>query len=274
MAYKEREKQLAYSEIQAEMSRPETRILKAQKIHAVLDHFLGTDWVEKAAMLDVGSSVGFNVEAAAKRGATSIGVDIDVPGLATARRTRDPRCIFICGDGEALPFADDSIDVVVFNHIYEHVVDADAVVSEIHRVLSPIGVAYLGLGNKLGVMEPHHRLPFLSWLPQGLADRYMQTFHKGDQYYESYRTISGLKQMLRKFYVTDYSFSIIAHPERFVAGDMVGGRVSSVVQRLPVPARAAARQLLPTVIWLATKTDIRPAGPKLAVSPEVIVTPS
>lgn len=274
MADKQREKQLAYSEIQAEMSRPETRILKAQKIHAVLDHFLGANWVEKASMLDVGSSVGFNVEVAAKRGATSIGVDIDVPGLATARRIRDPRCVFICGDGEALPFADDSIDVVVFNHIYEHVVDPDAVVSEIHRVLAPTGVVYLGMGNKLGVMEPHHRLPFLSWLPQGVADRYMKVFHKGDHYYESFRTIAGLKKMLRKFYITDYSFSIIAHPEQFVADDMVGGRVSSAVRKLPVSARTAARQLLPTVIWLATKTDIRPAGPELAVRPEVIVTPS
>lgn len=274
MTEKQREKQLAYSEIQAEMSRPETRLLKAQKIHAVLDHFLGQDWAGKAAMLDVGSSLGFNVEAAAQRGALSIGIDIDVPGLAIARQARDPRCVFICGDGEALPFADDSIDVVVFNHIYEHVVDADAVVSEIHRVLAPAGVVYLGLANKLGVMEPHHHLPFLSWLPPRLADRYMRVFHKGDQYYERFRTMGGLKKMLSGFYVTDYSFSIIAQPELFAAGDMVGGSVSSVVRKLSGSARRAARQVLPTVIWLATKIDIEPAGPPLAVSPELIVRPT
>lgn len=273
MAEKQREKQLAYSEIQAEMSRVETRTQKAQKIHAVLDHFLGDSWVQTATMLDVGSSVGFNVEVAAKRGATSIGVDIDVPGLARARADRDPRCVFVCGDGEALPFADDSIDVVVFNHIYEHVVDADAVVAEIYRVLSRTGVAYLGLGNKLGVMEPHHRLPFLSWLPQGLADRYMQLGKKGDHYYESYRTIAGLKKMLRRFYVTDYSFSIMAHPEEFAAGDQVGGRTASMIRKAPAPVRTAGRQLLPTVIWLASKSELHPAGPALAVAPEIVVRP-
>ncbi|WP_029138223.1 class I SAM-dependent methyltransferase [Nakamurella lactea] len=273
MAERRREKQLAYSEIQAEMSRVETRTQKAQKIHAVLDHVLGSDWVHRATMLDVGSSVGFNVEAAAKRGVTSIGVDIDVPGLARARAERDPRCIFVCGDGEALPFADDSIDVVVFNHIYEHVVDPDAVIAEIYRVLSPTGVVYLGLGNKLGVMEPHHRLPFLSWLPQGLADRYMKVGRKGDHYYESYRTIGGLKKMLRKFYVTDYSFSIIAHPEEFAAGDQVGGRAASLVRKTPAPVRSAGRQLLPTVIWLASKSELRPAGPALAIAPETVVRP-
>src|SRR4051812_20809944 len=99
-----REKQLAYSEIQAEMSRVETRLIKAAKIQAVLDHFLGEGWAEGAKFLDIGSSVGWTVEAAAQRGAISIGVDIDVPGLARAKRERDPRCFFACADGEQLPF--------------------------------------------------------------------------------------------------------------------------------------------------------------------------
>ena len=34
--------------------------------------------------------------------------------------------------------------MVVFNHIYEHVVDPDAVLAEIRRVLRPDGVVYLG----------------------------------------------------------------------------------------------------------------------------------
>ena len=64
---------------------------------------------------------------------------------------------------------------MVLNHIYEHVVDPDAVLREIRRVLAPDGVVYLGLANRLGVVEPHYRLPFLSWLPHGpLADRYVR----------------------------------------------------------------------------------------------------
>ena len=70
--------------------------------------------------------------------------------------------------------ADGSVDVCVFNHIYEHVVDPDAVMAELHRVLADERVLYLGLGNRLGVMEPHYRLPFLSYLPRPMADRYMR----------------------------------------------------------------------------------------------------
>ena len=46
---------------------------------------------------------------------------------------------------------------MVLNHIYEHVVDADKVLSEIRRVLRDDGVAYFGFGNKYGVMEPHYK---------------------------------------------------------------------------------------------------------------------
>lgn len=272
MSQVRREKQLAYSEIQSEMSSPASRIQKAHKIHAVLDHFLGDNWVHSAVMLDVGASVGWNVEVAAQRGAHSIGVDIDVPGLARARQDRDPRCLFVCGDGQALPFADDSIDVVVFNHVYEHMVDADAVVSEIYRVLSPTGVAYMGLPNKLVLIEPHHRLPFLSWLPAALADRYLRAFHKGDHYYESHRSVPALKKMLRKFHLMDYSFSIIAHPDQFSADDMVNSRVAGMVPRLPSFVRAAAEHLLPSVIWIATKSEMAAKGAPLAVPPTVVRT--
>lgn len=267
-----REKQLAYSEIQDEMSRVETRVRKAAKIQAVLDHFLGDGWAPGARLLDIGASLGWTVEAAAKRGAISMGVDIDVPGLAKARRERDSRCFFACADGEALPFPDDSLDVVVFNHIYEHVVDPDAIMSEIRRVLKPHGVVYLGLGNKLGVIEPHYRLPFLSWLPQGLADRYIKAAGKADTYYEKYRTVPGLQKMAGGLYIHDYSFTIIANPDRFGANDQVGGPVPSLMRKVPRALLAPARVLLPTVIWIGSKSPDAPKGARLPVSPQPVTT--
>jgi len=267
-----REKQLAYSEIQEEMSRAETRARKAAKIQAVLDHFLGDGWATGAKFLDIGASVGWTVEAAAKRGAISMGVDIDVPGLAKARRERDPRCFFACADGEQLPFPDNSLDVVVFNHIYEHVVDPDAIMAEIRRVLTPTGVVYLGLGNRFGVIEPHYRLPFLSWLPQSLADRYIKAAGKADQYYEHYRTLPGLQKMAGGLFIHDYSFSIIADPARFGATDQVGGAVPGLIRKVPKPLFAAARTLLPTVIWIGSKSPQPPSGPKLAVPPQPVIT--
>lgn len=238
----------------------------------MLDHFLGDDWAPGAKLLDIGASVGWTVEAGAKRGAISMGVDIDVPGLAKARRERDPRCFFACADGEQLPFPDNSLDVVVFNHIYEHVVDPDAIMAEIRRVLTPTGVVYLGLGNRLGVIEPHYRLPFLSWLPQGLADRYIKAAGKADTYYEQYRTVPGLQKMAGGLYIHDYSFTIIANPDRFGANDQVGGPVPGLMRKVPRSVFGVARTLLPTVIWIGSKSPRPPAGPALAVPPQPVGT--
>lgn len=41
-----------------------------------------------------------------------------------------------------------------------------------HRVLPEDSVLYLGLGNKLGIVEPHDKRPFLAYLPPARADRY------------------------------------------------------------------------------------------------------
>ncbi|MDQ2846962.1 MAG: class I SAM-dependent methyltransferase [Actinomycetota bacterium] len=270
----EREKQLAYSEIQYKMSQEESRVRKAKKISAVLDHLLGPNWAQDAVFLDIGSSLGWTVEAAALRGARAIGVDIDVPGLAGASRGRDPRCFFACADGEQLPFQDESVDIVVLNHIYEHVVNPEAVMREIYRVLKPSGVAYLGLGNKLGIIEPHYRLPFLSYLPDRFADRYVRAFKKADNYHERFRTLGGLKKMVADFQVLDYSFSIVAHPEVFASGDVVNKPVTAAVKTVPAPARRLARTIIPTFIWLASKRKLTPKGAALEIAPERVDTSS
>ena len=108
--------------------------------------------------LDIGCSVGIIASELAADGAISSGVDIDVPGLEAAKARFGDRVNFICASADDLPIPDESLDVVIFNHIYEHVVDAGAAVNEIHRVLKPTGVVYLGLANKYQLMEPHYRL--------------------------------------------------------------------------------------------------------------------
>ena len=262
-----RSKQLAYSEIQDQMLDVAGRQQKAEKVLRVLAHFRGTPDLTGSTVLDLGCSLGFFVEAALHAGATSIGVDIDVPGLAAARAARDDRASFLCADGEALPFPDGSVDVVVFNHIYEHVVDADLVMAEIRRVLKPEGVLYLGMANKLVVVEPHYKLPFLSWLPATAADAYIRRFGPMDAYHERFRTYPGLLKMARGLTVHDYTFSILADSGAFAADDVVPSLAPRIFSALPEPVLRALRPIAPTYIWVASKDGHGPAGPKLAVSP-------
>jgi SAM-dependent methyltransferase len=185
------------------------------------------------------------------------GVDIDEPGLAKARARFGERVDFRVARGEALPFDDDTMDIVVLNHIYEHVVDPEAVVADIHRVLRPGGVLYLGIGHRWQVIEPHHRLPFLSWLPRGAADRYMRLTGKGEHYYERYYTPAGLRRLFEDFDVWDYTVPVLSDRSAFAAGDNVPAWAS----RVPPAVFRAALPLVPTYVWAAFKGASTPSGP-------------
>jgi len=266
-----REAQLAYSEQMAAMLDETGRRRKAAKILAVLRHVRGVADLQGLTVADVGCSAGFIADELSGAGAgRTYGVDIDVPGLRAARGRFGDHVQFVCAAGEALPFPDASLDVVVFNHIYEHVVDPDAVIADIKRVLKPDGVLYLGLGNRLGVIEPHYKLPFLSYLPPAAADRYVRAFGRADSYYERFRTRPGLQRLLAGWHVLDYTLPVLGDPQAFSGDDMVPAAVS----RLPERALAATLPLVPTYVWVASPSPLRAAGPALRVAPRPVATPA
>jgi SAM-dependent methyltransferase len=88
-------------------------------------------------------------------------------------------------ENATLPFADRYFDIVISNYVIEHVGshEEQAVhLREIRRVLSDSGTGYLGLPNRWRLMEPHFKLPLLSWLPQWLSDRYVRWSGRGTYY--------------------------------------------------------------------------------------------
>lgn len=265
---RERAEQLGYSEQMSVMLDEGSRRQKARKLIAVIRHALGRDDLAGLTAVDVGCSAGFIADELAEAGASTSGVDIDEPGIARARARFGDRVDFQIARGEDLPFADESVDVVVLNHIYEHVVDPQAVIADIHRVLRPGGVLYLGAAHRWQFIEPHHRLPFLSWLPQGLADRYMRITGKGDHYYEQFATVAGLRRLMSAYHVWDYTLPVLADPVAFAGEDIVPAAVS----RLPEGLLARLLPIVPTYIWVGFKGEGRPAGPALSVGPRPIAT--
>jgi SAM-dependent methyltransferase len=65
-------------------------------------------------------------------------IAIDVPGSLTAGNA--PGIEYVFGTAEALPVADRSVDLVLFNQVLEHVEDADRSIVELGRVLKPGGL--------------------------------------------------------------------------------------------------------------------------------------
>jgi SAM-dependent methyltransferase len=92
---------------------------------------------------------------------------------------------FSAVQGTQLPFADSAFDVVISNHVIEHVGDEAAQrrhLDEIARVLCAGGVGYLAVPNRWMLIEPHYRLPFLSWLPRSWRSPYLRAFGRGQFY--------------------------------------------------------------------------------------------
>jgi SAM-dependent methyltransferase len=84
-----------------------------------------------------------------------------------------------------LPFDSASFDVVLTNHVIEHVGDRAAQaahLAEVARVLRPDGVVYFAVPNRWMLVEPHYKLAFLSWLPRGLRSAYLRLARKGSFY--------------------------------------------------------------------------------------------
>jgi SAM-dependent methyltransferase len=261
----DRNRQLAYTDIQPLMHDEASRRKMDEKIISVLTHFLGSP-LEGRTVLDVGCSTGFIADQLRRAGGHVIGADIDLPGLTAARARFRDGVGWLIADGEELPLATGSVDVVVFNQIYEHVVDPDAVMAEIRRVLRPDGVVYLGLGNRLTIMEPHVRLPFASWLPAAAADRYVRLAGRGSAYHERFRTKPGLRRLVHGLQIWDYTWTVVAEPTRFAADDQITG----LAGRLPLPALRLLAPVIPTYIWVGTLGSRQPRGGSTIVPPSFV----
>jgi SAM-dependent methyltransferase len=113
------------------------------------------------AILEVGSSVGFNCLALAERfpDAEIFGIEPDGEACEVATKMAQDfgftNVSFTQGVGESLPFSTSSLDWIVCHTVIEHVNDVDACIAEMTRVLRPQGCLHLDAPNYIFPWEPH-----------------------------------------------------------------------------------------------------------------------
>ena len=150
------------------------------------------------------------------------GIDIDHSAIELATREYKKKNLkFSLGDAMDLKFPDESFDVIVCSHVYEHVPDADRLMKEMYRVLKRDGIVFFSAGNRFAIMEPHYRLPFLSFPPKCLANLYLRALKRGSHYYEEHRSYWGLKKLVRDFELHDYTQKIILSPREYCVDYMI-----------------------------------------------------
>lgn len=157
----------------------DSRVLKARKIVELLGR---ERFMRARAVLEIGCGSGVISSTLAQLGAPGLRVlAVDVVDSRVTKEGYE----FHLVDGTRLPFETCSFDIVISNHVIEHVGDRSAQLDhlgEISRVMSQDASTYLAVPNKWRFVEPHYRLPFLSWLPVPLADAYVRATAKGQHY--------------------------------------------------------------------------------------------
>ena len=139
-------------------------------------------------ILDVGTGSGVIASRFVARVRSLISVDV-----VDERMDRDFPFRLI--ESEVLPFKSATFDVAISNHVIEHTGDQRMHLQEIARVLRPGGVCYLAAPNRFALIEPHFRLPLLSWLPSGLRDAYVRVAGRGKRYDVQPVTASKLRSL-------------------------------------------------------------------------------
>ncbi len=181
------------------------------------------------------------------------------PGLAcevTAVDTVDQRLLregfdFHRVEGTKLPFPDASFDVVITNHVIEHVGDLNAQrhhLQEVHRILRTTGVGYLAVPNRWMIIEPHFRLPFLSWLSRSLRSPYLHLARRGKRYDCEPLSLGQLERLLTETRFEYRNLGVQAWREMLA---IEGGRglLNTAVRRLPNLWIARLAPLVPTLIY-------------------------
>lgn len=156
-----------------------SRERKAQKIDALLRiHSLG----RFGRVLDVGTGSGYIACCLSRMGYGQEGFyAVDV---------RDERQVtsgfeFKLIEGTKLPFPEGFFDLVISNHVIEHVgLKGEHVLhlQEVSRCLKPGGVLYFAVPNRWSIIEPHYKLPFVSWLPRKVASAYVRILGRASNY--------------------------------------------------------------------------------------------
>ena len=141
--------------------------------------------VEDLDVLDIGSGYGHTAVELARKCRSVVGMEPATDLLKSAT------CLANSAGLSNLAFRlqdvadlaeENTYDLVILDNVYEHLPDQRQALNSISRSLRTGGVIFLLTPNKLWPIEAHYRLPFLSYLPLRLANRYLAWSRRGTDY--------------------------------------------------------------------------------------------
>lgn len=114
--------------------------------------------LDGSLLLDVGGGPGYFADAFEARGATYVALDADAGEMRLHGRRPGPRTVL--GRGEALPFAEGSVDVAYSSNVLEHLRDPWATADEMVRVTRAGGTVVISYTLWWGPWGGHETSPW------------------------------------------------------------------------------------------------------------------
>ncbi len=225
----------------------QSRIKKAKKIETLVKTLAH---LETGKFLEIGCGSGYIASYFSELGFGNDGTfAVDVADEREAKNFKFEKV-----DGTALPYEDAQFDLVVSNHVIEHVgkeAEQNHHLSEIYRVLKPGGVFYFAVPNKWHIMEPHYKLPFLSWINVSLASTYLKLLRKGNEYDCHLLSERKCREYLgkNKFLHRNVSIEAIS-----IYAAIEGGALAKLLSLLPKSVLKVLNPFMPTFIYLCEKS--------------------
>jgi SAM-dependent methyltransferase len=131
-----------------------------EKLHHLL-RLVPFDGYRGRSVLEVGCGAGVDLARFARGGATVTGVDLAASAIELARANFGQQGLagtFEVGDGERLPFPDNSFDLVYAHGVVQYTADPQRLVEECRRVLKSGGEAVFQVYNRISWLNALGRL--------------------------------------------------------------------------------------------------------------------
>ena len=229
------------------------RLRVARQLFSLLKDYIDPKEFKSLNLLDVGCSAGDITAYFSRYVGKTVGFDVDKQAikLAKKRYSSYKNLSFIEAGGSKLPFKNDSFEIVLCNQVYSYVANPEGLMNEILRVMKSRGICLFTGDNLLRPIEPLYNLPFIRLLPKNLTKMLLKLLGYQKIYVGDYKTLWGIKKLLTKFEIEDYTIKVLKNPTKYSFANLI--KYEDFISKIPNWMLYLIEPFFPTFILVLKK---------------------